>query len=283
MPEWQVENCCINKGYKMLTSPNVVFMDNQQLTASNITVSSENSDYPKENMIDTVRSRVFKPADAATNIFNITIDLGSNATCNFLGIVSPLEDYFTISDAATITIEANNINDFVSPPFSTTATPELTGVFKFFDESVDTDYRYWKISFDDSTNPTTLSIGYIYLGDLTQLTSRTVSKGFSTSAVDPSKADSSMNGTLYFDEKQRYHMFNGLSLGYIPAADRRTLEKLFYDNGKSSPMFVSLDPNLKVSEEYGELTKLMRFETQPSVQHHFDDVYSMSFSMREVV
>ena len=265
----------------MPTSPNICFMDNNLLTAANMTVSSEHADYPKKNMVDTVRSRVFKPLDAATNIFNITIDLGVNASCDFLGIVSPIADYFTISDAATITIEANNINDFAAPPFSTTATPELTGVFKFLDN--DTSYRYWKISFDDSTNPVTLSIGYIYLGDYTQLTSRTVSKGFTTTAVDPTISTSSMNGTQYFDERQRYHTFNGLSLGYIPAADRRILEKLYWDNGKSSPMFVSLDPNLKLSEDYGEMTKLMYWTNSPNVSHHFDDVYSLNFSMREVV
>jgi len=262
----------------MPVSPNICFADNQFLEASMMTVSSEDSDYPIENILDPIRSRLFKPL---SNTFNIVIDLGVNASVGFIGIVGPLSAYFGISDAATITIEANNINDFVSPPFTTTATPELTGVFKFVDGA--NDYRYWKVSIDDNTNPTIMELGYLYFGDYLQLESRTLSKGFSSGVVDPTKQVTSMSGALYYDEKQKYHRFNGLSLGYIPAADRRLLEKMYYDNGKSTPMFVSIDPNLKISEEYGELTKLMVFENAPSVNHHFDDVYSVGFSLRESV
>ncbi len=263
-----------------LESPNVLFGDNQYLQASYVTPSSEDSDYPIENLVDVVRSRIFKPL---SNTFNLVIDLQTNATVKLITLHSPLADYFSISDAGSITIEANSILDWGSPPFSKTMTIEETGAFLFIDQATDSDFRYWRVVIDDNTNPTIMSLGYLYFGDYTQLTSRTVSKGFSSGVKDPTKSTSSMNGTLYFDEKQRYHVFNGLSLGYIPAADRRTLEKMYYDNGKSTVMPVSIDPNLKVSEEYGELTKLMYFENAPSVKHHFDDVYSMNFSMREVV
>jgi hypothetical protein len=262
----------------MPDSNNICFMDNQFLEASMLTVSSEDSDFPIENLLDPIRSRLFKPL---TNVFNIVIDLGVNASVEFIGLVGPLSSFFGISDAATITIEANNINDFVTPPFTTTATPELTGVFKFIDD--DNDFRYWKISIDDNTNPDIMELGFLYFGDYIQLADRTVSKGFTAGVVDNTRQVESMNGTLYYDEKQKYHRFNGLGLGYIPAEDRRLLEKMYFDNGKSTPMFVSLDPNLKISVEHGELTKLMVFDNAPSINHHFDDVYSMGFSLRESV
>jgi hypothetical protein len=263
-----------------LESPNVLWGDNQQIEASMLTPSSEDSDFPIENILDAVRSRIYKPT---SNIFNITIDLGVNADIKLMTLHSPLADYFSISDAGSITLEGNNIDDFTTPPFSESVTIEETGAFLFINDATDSSYRYWKLSVDDNTNPKIISLGYFFLGGVTQLTSRTVSKGFSSGVKDETKTVKSMNGTLYFDKKQKYHVFNGLSLGYIPAADRRTLEKMYYDNGKSTVMPVSLDPNLKVSEEYGELTKLMYFENAPSVNHQFDDVYSVNFSMREVV
>jgi len=262
----------------MPTVNNICFADNQQLTDSMITASSTESGFPVSNMLEPIRSRIYKPT---SNVFTLTIDLGVNASINFVGMVGPISEYFAISDAATVTLEANNINDFATPPFSVSITPELTGIFKFLDG--DTDYRYWKWSIDDSSNPEDVNIGYIYMGDYTQLSSRTVSKGFNTTAVDPSKQVTSMDGSVYYDEKQKYHRFQGLSLGFIPADDRRTLEKLYWDNGKTTPMFVSLDPNLKLSDEHGELTKLMIWENSPGVTHHFDDVYSMNFSLRESV
>jgi len=277
----------------MPTLNNIVFCDNQYLEASMITASSEESGYPIENIVDPIRSRIYKPTSNAftltidriykptSNAFTLTIDLGVNASIDFVGMVGPISDYFGISDAATITLEANSINDFTTPPYSVSITPELTGIFKFLDGN--TDYRYWKWTIDDTGNPEDVNIGYIYMGDYTQLADRTVSKGFSTTMVDPTKSTTSMDGTVYYDEKQKYHKFQGLSLGYIPADDRRSLEKLYWDNGKSTPMFVSLDPNLSFSEEYGELTKLVVWENAPSVTHHFDDVYSMSISLRESI
>ena len=263
-----------------LESPNVLWGDNQTVTAAMITPSTENASYPIENIVDPVRSRVYKPT---SNTFNFVIDLQTNATIKMITFHSPLAEYFSISDAATITVEANSVLSWTSPPFTKTMTVEETGAFLFIDQATNSDYRYWRILVADATNPTIISLGYFYMGDYTQLTSRTVSKGFSAGVRDETKTIKSMNGTLYFDEKQRYHVFNGLSLGYIPATDRRALEKMYYDNGKSTVMPISLDPNLKISEDYGELTKLMYFENAPSVNHHFDDVYSMAFSMREVV
>jgi hypothetical protein len=253
-------------------------MDNQFLDESLMTVSSVDSSYPVSNMLDPVRSRVFKPT---TNTFTIEVDLQYNANINFIGVVGPLSRSFGISEVATITLEANNIDDFTLPPFSQTLTPTTSGILTFLDG--DTAYRYWKLSIDDSTNPVDVEIGYLYLGDLTQLTDRTVNKGFTAGVVDPTKSATSMNGTLFFDEKQKYHRFNGLGLGYLSGDDRKTIEDLYYRIGKGNPFFISIDPNLKISDEQAELTKLVVFENAPGVAHKFDNKYSLSFSLREVV
>ena len=253
-------------------------MENQFLDESLMTVSSVDPAYPVSNMIDGVRSRIFKPL---ANNFTIDIDLKYNANINFIGMVGPLSKSFSISEVATITLEANNINDFTSPPYTKTLTITPAGILEFLDG--DTSFRYWRISIDDSLNPSPIDIGYLYLGDYTQLEARTINKEFSAGVVDQTKVVQSMNGTLFFDEKQKYHRFNGLGLGYLSASDRKLVEDMYWRIGKSTPIFVSLDPNLCISEEQAELTKFMVFEGQPSVNHKFNDKYSMSFSLREVV
>ena len=113
----------------MPTINNICFMENQQLTTTNVIASSEESGYPIENIVDPIRSRIYK---TTSNVFTLTIDLGVNASIDFVGMVGPISEYFGISDAATITLKANSIPaSWGSPPFSQVITPELTGIFAF--------------------------------------------------------------------------------------------------------------------------------------------------------
>jgi len=251
-------------------------MDNNLLTATNLTPSKEDSSYPIENLLDaTSRSKVFKPT---SNDFNFTIDLGWNAEIKFIGMVGPSDEIFGISPSASITIQANNINDFAAPPYELTTSPTYRGLYVFLHES----YRYWKITIDDS-QPTVNSIGYFYMGDMTQLATRTINRGFSSEIVDQTRAIQALDGTLYFDEKPKFHTFSGLSLGYLSASDRATLEKVYFDNGRSTPMFFTLDPTGMLSSDLAEFTKLMYFQDPPKVGHEFNDLFSMSFQLREVI
>ena len=80
----------------MPTLNNICFMDNQFLDESLMTVSSVDSSYPVSNMLDPIRSRIFKPT---TNVFTIHADLQYNANINFIGVVGPLSRSFGIAAA----------------------------------------------------------------------------------------------------------------------------------------------------------------------------------------
>jgi len=262
-----------------LESNNIVFGDNQYLETSMLTPSSEDADYPIENIVDTIRSRVFKPL---SNTFTIDIDLEVNASVKLIALFGPISEYFGISDAATITIKANNINDFVTPAYTDTMTIDENGAYLFIDAATNTDFRYWQVGIDDNTNPDIIKHGYLYKGDITQPQSKTINKGFRSKIVDPTKKLTTIDGSEFFNEKQKFNRIDGLALGYVPIDDRLVLEKMYWDNGKATPMVISLDPNLKISNSYSNLTKLMKWEDSPNVVHNFDDVYSMSFTINEV-
>ncbi len=258
----------------------ICLMDNQFLNESLMTVSSIDSSYPVANMLDPVRSRVFKPL---VNTFTIKVDFKYNAPINFIGMTGPLSRIFGMSEVATVLIEANNIDNFTSPPLSKTVNPEETGLYVFLDE--DSAFRYWEITITDPNPMDIVDIGYFYMGDYVQIAERTFDKGFGSTGIDPTSVEESIDGTEYFDEKIPRNVFNGINLGYMHGDDRENINDVYRRLGKHTPMFVSLDPNLCISDSglYGEMTKFMRMEGPPRDIHTFDSRYSMSFIFREVV
>lgn len=258
----------------------IKFMNNQYITSANSTVSSAHASYPFSNLIDTIRSRLYQPN--GTNIWSIEWDLGVQSPISFFGAIGKIQSPFTVSEVATITLKANSIpSSWSSPPYSATIIPSEFGMFLNIDNASG-GYRYWRLDVDDSSNATQNEIGFMYLGDHVAV-SRNINRGFSKRYVDNSIKIESVNGTKYFDEKQKYMNFSGLSLSHIDNADRVLLEEFIYEYGIHKPFFISLDPTLKFSTYDYEYTKYVNFINPPQFVSTFNDVFSMSFNVEEVI
>lgn len=215
----------------------------------------------------------------------INIDFGYNALCRFFAIISPLSAPYPLSSSSVVTLKANNINDFTSPPFSVTISRCDGGHIRSFDEYTDNElsYRYWQIEINDKLNITLPSISYIYLGDYVTVSSGNINNGFTLKLVDPSIVDVSESGVKYFDVKPKYYQINNCTVGFLESADRENLMQFFSDVGISTPFFISLDPQLVGSSTVDQLTKFVMFDDTPDFKHIAKDVYTMSFSLSEVV
>lgn len=213
-------------------------------------------------------------------------DLGYNASITFFALICPAGERLNLSPSSTITLKANNVSDFTSPPLSVTLTPNEAGIYYFFADGLDTGYRYWKFEFIDKFNtegPEGFTFGHLYLGDYTSLTTRNISTGIGFELADPSETISSENGVLYFDEKTKYSTFENLSFELIQRDDRDTLRNMFDRLGKTTPFYVSLDPALCISNDISEFTKYAVFENAPTFKHVIHDYFNMDFKIREVI
>jgi len=213
-------------------------------------------------------------------------DLGYNAPVEFFGVISPLGEEFTLSVDATIKIQANNLSDFTSPPLDVTLTRQDQGLFRFFDDIADTGYRFWRFYFEDKTNtggPEGFEFSYIYLGDYTTLTGTNIQNGFRKRIVDPSLRTTSEQGQIYFDRKTKYSEFTSAGIALLTKGERDTLEQLFYDFGTHTPLFVSLDPALCISDELGDFTKYVIFDREPEFRHVRHQYFNMTLQLREVL
>jgi hypothetical protein len=219
---------------------------------------------------------------------HITVDFGYIARVTFLGMVGDISTNFKISGDATITIKANNINDFTSPPFSTSTNASEKGVFCHLDLTAgvdDTSYRYWKIEITDKFNvngPEGIEVGNIYLGDSTEL-SRNVQEGFQFIEIDPSTKSESEAGVVFFDRRVKYGAFPRMTFFFIDRDDRDTFFNLFKFVGTTTPFYFSLDPELSISNDISEFTRFVVFESPPEYPHEKFENFSVDITLREVV
>lgn len=362
----------------------VRFMNNNLITTTNSTVSSENSTYPFENALDTDRNKLFrfqgnftidssnnklyfddgsaqtvtitagsytasslasaiqsgmnavssnftvsyagnKFTIARTSTFQLTVSTQTNAIWDDIGFagtdktgaqtytadevrihteetvlidlgvitevqailaVDVLNEIFTISSSSTVTIEANNVNVWTSPPLQESVTRTERGLFKHFSNDTNTYYRYWRLVIRDRLNDLggdSIGFGYLYIGGADQLASTNIQRGFSRTRVDPSIITQSERGQKFSDLRTKYERFTNISVTNMDETDKDVIDENFEDFGLTDPFFISIDPMLVISSTEDEYTRLVRFSQNPAVTQLFLSYYQLGLAFEEVI
>lgn len=212
-------------------------------------------------------------------------DLGYNASISFFAMIGSLDEVFTISNNATITLMGSNLNQWNAPPYTTSIPISDKGAMKFLNDE-DTAYRFWKVIIQDKQNPEGpegISIGVLYLGDYVTLDNTNYSIGFDNSDVDPSSVAISESGVLHYDAKTKYSAISGGGVDVLFRSDKDRLKAMFEYLGLTTPFFVSIDPLLLTTSTIEELTKYVVFASEPKFTHIINDLYSVSLDFREVI
>ncbi|MGD8787789.1 MAG: hypothetical protein PVJ60_10220 [Phycisphaerales bacterium] len=214
----------------------------------------------------------------------IKVDCAVSTKMDFVALIGPLNEAFTLSSSATVTLEGNTSDSWSSPAFSLALSVDSQGAMQFLDSESTRTYRYWRLVFEDKTNsngPESFVFGHWYLGAYDTVTTSNIEKGFTVNQVDPSIMVQSENGAKFFNRRTNYLTFSGAQMLYVSASERRTLQQQFYDLGVHTPFYISLDPSLEVSTEYQEYTRYVYFPKEPSFQHVYKDYYSIAFDLQE--
>ncbi len=214
----------------------------------------------------------------------VKCDVGVSQQATFAGILSGIDELFTLSETATVKCQANNIDFWDSPPVDITIAVGDTSALKFIDEDNTATYRFWRIKIIDRLNylgPEGLKFAYIYVGDHTTITTSNMARGFTKELSDPSLLLQSETGALFFETRPRYMTIQGAVIQLLSGSEQRDIEQLFYDLGVRSPFFVSIDPGLEVSASLEELTRFVIMVRPPTFEHVIRNYYNISFEMRE--
>ncbi len=214
----------------------------------------------------------------------VKCDVGVPQQATFASIISGIDTIFTLSETATVKLQANNIDYWFNPPVDITIPVTSLGVFQFLDDANEDAYRFWRFEIIDQLNylgPEGLELAYIYIGDHVTMTATNIARGFSQSLIDPSVQLQSENGALFYEIKPRYLTLSNCTIQLLSGAEQRELQQLFYDLGVRTPFFISIDPDTEVSLNLEELTKFVVMTRAPVFEHVFRNYYNINFEMRE--
>ena len=216
----------------------------------------------------------------------LTFDLGYQAPIDFLGVIGSISSAFKISTSATVTLKGNNLNDFDSPPFSSTVSITPNGIFTFFDNTTDNRYRFWRLEIEDKFNPEgpmALQLGNVYMGSYETFTARNVGKSFSMTNFDPSSISESESGVIFADERSKYRILESMPFFALDQSSRETIENLFEDVGITKAFYVSVDPQTRITSDIEDLTMFGLFVESPQFDHVAVGLFSTNLKIREVV
>jgi hypothetical protein len=164
-----------------------------------VSVSTENTIYPKENLYDDRPSKPFYWTSKLAQ--EIIIDLG--ATPPLLELIAIFNH--TLMQAATITVEANNAG-FPGAPLQSWSPAWRE--YDFYFRPLDT-FRYWRVYIDDPTNPLIPRIGELWLGSVSQFIQAYVQDGQAdgkTFHADEKQTGYGQDWDVYFSEQKEFKL-----------------------------------------------------------------------------
>lgn len=215
----------------------------------------------------------------------ITVNFGIPRAVTFFAAIAEVDQVLSLSQAATVTLMASNVDDWESPALSVDLTRDDRGLFNFQDSASSYEYEYWALRIVDRENvlgSAGIKIGHVYLGDhVTFATRSNVGIGFTEVDQDPSTVQDSDGGQRWARERTMRRRWQGLSAGLLAAADRRELRRIFRAVGISRPFYFSLDPMLSYSEALSESTAYGMIDGDPKWPHVIRDVYGLEFDLVE--
>lgn len=211
-------------------------------------------------------------------------DTGVPQTATFACLLSSVDEKFSLTQNAVVTLQASNLDSWASAPVNIDLPVESLSAMSFLDDTLTTPYRYYRIKIVDRLNPLGpegISIGYAYIGDHVTVTNTNIATGFSKTLQDPSVVQVSENGALFFETRPRLREVNGTGIQFLSGAQYDELEQVFYDLGIRTPFLISIDPGVEVSRKLEDMTHLMIMSRPPELSHVIRDLYNVSFDMRE--
>lgn len=218
----------------------------------------------------------------------VKIDFGYSPNIGFLGIVSDSRYVFSLTEMATVKIQANTLDDFTAPPLDLTLTLTTKGILKFFDDG-DYEYRYWRLTILDNNSTDDATIGYFYLGEFHKFGDddtddrryRYNAQGASNSTVDNSEINISESGQVYALEKQLQKSYDDISIQMMDPKNRDFLEDIWARFKTVRPFFISIDPKLEISNNLTDYTFFCRFTDGPKYRHVTGNKFDTVFGVKE--
>ena len=249
--------------------------------ASPIESSSEQTNFPVENVINPFRSKSWRSTIGQIEDQYLRFDCGFQVRPTTL-IITNEQKGIQLSPLAVIKLRGNNDGNWATPQCEHTITWHESIITKLISPYFGS-YRFWELYIDDPNNVANyIEIGNVFLGESVSFTSSDVKFGWKHKIVDDSDKTESDGNEPWFDKKTLRDKID-FDMEYMNKIDWDALQKMIRKVGKHKPFYVHLDPDLKISANQNELCRYVRLQDTPDVPNVFLDMYNISLTLEEAV
>jgi hypothetical protein len=207
-------------------------------------------------------------------------DIGYAMDIDFFALLPQRNTQNMLTAGAVINIKASNTNDISSAPLNVNVSPGDEATYYFLETGSAIAYRYVWITITDISNPNgpNLVFSQLFLGGYSSI-DRTVGNGFSLQNVDRALRTESQAGGLYFERYGRHKSISNLSFSNITRLQKRELDQVFFDLGKSSNFYISLEGG-NLNDDIYEYTDYVVFESDATITKGSANLFDASFNVR---
>lgn len=243
--------------------------------ATEITVSSGGEDpfYPVSNLKSPQAVQCYRSLGSTTAV--IVFDFQADVTADtFLAVGNSLNGL----DALSITIEANALDIWTSPAFTTTVTDiDVAANFASLFFTAQT-YRYWRITVTGSIDY--VEVSKWFLGSSLSLVSNNVAIGFEHGSTDISSTEKGRYGQRFIDVITEIKTFKG-TIGLMTVAEQAQVAAVYDYCGTTRPLWFIPDPDQLIISNKDALSGYYYFTARPKFTNDFFGLYSTSFELEE--
>lgn len=237
---------------------------------STITASTENLLFPKENIQDTRRSKVFR---STTNSDSIVFDMQETSLIDTIFIVADKRSGFGVS---TVTVEFNATNTWGAPAYSV-AVPFSVEHGIGFVEFAQIGYRFARVVMTSTLGYCELS--KIFIGSALPLT-RSINFGWTIKDEELSQKSRNRYNQLFVDVISRQKTIN-LSMSYLDKTDLDIINTLLDRVGETKSFYIILGTSEMVVDNR-RFSGPVFLDDIPTITNPFFNKYSLSMTVREV-
>lgn len=257
-----------------MTTPRFLY-DDKGIDAT-LTSATEDADFPKENVQNELRTKVYKSTDLTDEW--LVFDLGAAATVDAIAIMNHNFNDFT-SVTPTIKFQGHTADSWGTPDIDETLTVVdgiivnyITGGSK----------RYWRVSMTGgSGTETAYEIGRVMFGAKFQPI-KSYDIGFSRNTNDFTTISQTVGGQLYSDFKEKFETFS-LPFSSITTTQRDNTIAMAENNRTAKNLVWTLDTtdtaSINATTYYGKLANMPGFTN--TLKTAGDERYSTVLNLRE--
>jgi hypothetical protein len=251
----------------------IKFYSDNLVDQATITVTTENALFPKSNLLDPRRTKVYR---STTNSDEVVFDFQETSEIDSVFIVDNPKDGFGISSLA---INLNATNTWGAPSYSDTVS--FSDTFGLgFKEFTTQSYRFAQLELTSSLAYCELS--NLFIGKkIDMLNDKSISYGWQYASKDNSRVTENRYGQRFSDVINRQKQLN-ISFSNLNKDQLDQIYALYDDKGITKPFFVRIGCS-EMTNDLRRYSGMVYLTAVPQITNRFFNNYALSMSLEEAM